>query len=451
VKLGRHSISRTRNEIYPRGSLWDANRGYFMNTQRFIWAATTLLFAVVGAMLGYSLGRLYIDEIGWANLVGVRQWPGTLAIGSCIVMARVGSALADKVLGPAVSDLRHLSAADRVLGVTGALLGLIFGVLVTLPVPNSATWLPIKFCIMAVSAALGMAFFGGMRAEMLRVFPQLEAAPAVGEFGGATPKFLDTNIIIDGRLADICKTGFIEGPIYVPQFVLEEVQYIADSSDSMRRARGRRGLDVLNEMKELTTSHFVNGQIILTPVVHVLNEISPEVQRIAAVDSKLVALAKEKHGAIITNDFNLNKVAELQGVQVLNLNELAQSLKPVVLPGEEMQITIVKEGKESTQGVGYLEDGTMVVVGDGGHHIGETCRVVISSVYQTVAGKMIFADMRDKDSRPDARSEARSEAREAKTGPKGAGDDLFDSPNDKLKHDDFGHRPGSGMRRKGRT
>ena len=410
-----------------------------MNTQRFIWAATTLLFAVAGAMLGYSLGRLYITLPAVVSASASLQLvPLTLSIGFAIVLARLGSALADKVLVPGLKRLHTLSAADRVLGVIGALAGLTFGVLVTLPIPNSAVWLPIKFCIMAVSAALGMALFGGMRSEMLRVFPQLDAE-VVSQFGGATPKFLDTNVIIDGRLGDICKTGFIEGPIYVPQFVLEEVQYVADSSDSMRRARGRRGLDVLNAMKELTTPQIVNGTTVLVPVVHVLNDISPAVQKIAAVDSKLVALAKEKNGSIITNDFNLNKVAELQGVPVLNLNELAQALKPVVLPGEEMQITIVKEGKEITQGVGYLEDGTMVVVGDGAEHIGETCRVTISSVYQTVAGKMIFAEMRDKTP--------------TSTAPriKGTGDDLFDSGNAREKNDDFGSRSGGGMRRKGRA
>lgn len=411
-----------------------------MNTQRFIWAATTLLFAVAGAILGHSLGRLYVQWplVALSHSPAGQLIPVMLSAGLCIVLARFGSGLSDKVLLPSVRQLHDLSVAERVLGVGGALLGLIFGVLVTLPIPNTIPpssapiLLPIKFCIMAITTGLGMAFFGGMRAEMLKVFPQLEEE-VVSQFGGATPKFLDTNIIIDGRLADICKTGFIEGPLFVPQFVLEEVQYIADSSDSMRRARGRRGLDVLNAMKELTAPHLVNGQVVAVPLVHVLNEISVAVQKIAAVDSKLVALAKEKHGSIVTNDFNLNKVAELQGVPVLNLNELAQSLKPVVLPGEEMQITIVKEGKEVTQGVGYLEDGTMVVVGDGAQHIGETCRVIISTVYQTVAGKMIFAEMKD-----------------AKPIIRGNGDDLFEGE-ERRKDDDFGHRSGGGMRRKGRA
>jgi uncharacterized protein YacL len=426
--------SATNTESLPR-----LKRGYFMNTQRFIWAATTLLFAVAGAMLGYSLGHLYAnwDQIQWSAAPGRAFLPPVLMICFMVVMARAGSALADKFLIPGVRRLADLPAADRVLGVVGSLFGLFVGSIVAFTlIPNATTWLPIKFCIMAISTALGMAFFGGMRNEMLRVFPQLEA-DAPTQFGGAVPKFLDTNIIIDGRLADICKTGFIEGPIYVPQFVLEEVQYVADSSDSMRRARGRRGLDVLNAMREMTTPQIINGTTVLVPVVHVLNDIPPAVQKISAVDSKLVALAKEKNGSIITNDFNLNKVAELQGVQVLNLNELAQALKPVVLPGEEMQITIVKEGKETTQGVGYLEDGTMVVVGDGAEFIGETLRVTISSVYQTVAGKMIFAELRD---RPNPKPTMKS-----------TGDDLFDNGNSRERNDDFGHRSSGGMRRKGRA
>ncbi len=429
-----------------------------MNTQRFIWAATTVLFLFAGVLLGWGLGTFYVGvHMDLVASSGATRTPEplvtggaaqavvlTLTVGMGIIMARLGSWVADRFLIPSLSRFHRLSAADRVLGIIGALLGLIFGALVSLPISNSMVFVPIKFCIMAVGAALGMALLQGMRAEMLRVFPQLEEEAVSPGGVSQTLKILDTNIIIDGRLADICKTGFIDGPIYVPQFVLEEVQHIADSSDSMRRARGRRGLDVLNAMRELTSTQVIGGQIVHVPVVHVLNDFSPVVNNIHAVDSKLVALAKETSAAIITNDFNLNKVAELQGVKVLNLNELAQALKPVVLPGEEMQITIVKEGKESSQGVGYLEDGTMVVVSDGSEFIGETCRVIISSVYQTVAGKMIFADMKDR--------EARSGA------PRAAGDDLFEGSgarrpapgNSHGTHDDFGGRSGGGMRRKSR-
>jgi uncharacterized protein YacL len=250
------------------------------------------------------------------------------------------------------------------------------------------------------------------------------------------PKLIDTNIIIDGRMTDLCKTGFVEGPLLVPSFVLEEVQYIADSADSLKRARGRRGLDVLNAMRDLRAPG-PHSESNPTFLLQVLTEIPPSVRKLGSVDSKLVGLAKELKAAIVTNDFNLNRVAELQGVQVLNINELVQALKPVVLPGEEMNITVSREGKEQNQGVGYLDDGTMVVISDGRRHIGETCKITITSVIQTVAGKMIFAEMK----------ESLKEV-------KGSGDDLFDESsrrNYSNGHgDDSSSRPGSGMRRKSR-
>lgn len=439
-----------------------------MNTQRFIWGATTLLFLCAGALLGFGIGGLYVNipapllspDGASAHSAPLAQGGlgiavvAALTVGLAVVMARLGSWLADRFLIPGMLQLHRVSAADRVLGALGAMLGLVFGVMLTLPISSALpkleplVFLPIKLCVMAVMTGLGMAFFQGMRAEMLRLLPQLEDDGA-GQLGSSTPKFLDTNVIIDGRLADLCRTGFIEGPIFVPQFVLEEVQHVADSSDSMRRARGRRGLDVLNVMREMTSTHLVGKQVVSVPVIQVLHEMPASVQKIQAVDSKLVALARERNGSIITNDFNLNKVAELQGVQVLNLNELAQALKPVVLPGEEMQITIVKEGKEPTQGVGYLEDGTMVVVSDGVEHIGETCRVNISSVYQTVAGKMIFADLKDRELRLPAAAPAPA------PGPRASGDDLFENGTRRGggngQSDDFGGRSSGGLRRKGRV
>jgi uncharacterized protein YacL len=191
-------------------------------------------------------------------------------------------------------------------------------------------------------------------------------------------------VIIDGRVADICRTGFLEGTIYVPGFVLDELQHIADSSDSLKRARGRRGLDILNAMQK--------DFPLLVRVFD--NRLGPGSQGLE-VDTRLVALAKQLEGIIVTNDFNLNKVAGLQGVAVLNVNELANALKPVVLPGEEMTVTIIREGKEQNQGVAYLDDGTMIVVEDGRRYIGETLEVNVTSVLQTVAGKMIFARLRD--------------------------------------------------------
>lgn len=195
------------------------------------------------------------------------------------------------------------------------------------------------------------------------------------------PKILDTSVIIDGRIVDILKTGFIEGKILIPVFVLEELRHIADSSDTLKRNRGRRGLDILNE---------IQGQ----PEVEV-KIVEKNYKNIKEVDSKLLKLAEDLKGAIVTNDYNLNKVASFQKVDVLNINELANAVKPVVLPGEEMQVVIVKEGKENNQGIGYLNDGTMIVVEGGKKYVGEMLDVAVTTVLQTAAGRMIFAKKKD--------------------------------------------------------
>ncbi len=190
-------------------------------------------------------------------------------------------------------------------------------------------------------------------------------------------KIVDTSVIIDGRIADVCETGFIEGTLIIPQFVLHELQQIADSPDSLKRTRGRRGLDILKRIQNQA-----KVKIVIT---------DEDFPRVKEVDAKLVALAKKREAKILTNDFNLNKVADLQGVEVLNLNQLAEALKPLVLPGETMDVLISKEGKEPDQGVAYLDDGTMVVVDHGRELVGETRKVVVTSVLQTTAGRMIFA------------------------------------------------------------
>jgi uncharacterized protein YacL len=198
----------------------------------------------------------------------------------------------------------------------------------------------------------------------------------LGNLGSQRPKVLDTSVIIDGRISDILKTGFIEGALIIPEFVLDELRHISDSSDLLKRNRGRRGLDVLNEIQResiadirVTDANFDDAE----------------------VDVKLLKLAKKLNGFVVTNDFNLNKVAELQNVSVLNINELANAVKPVLLPGEDMALAIVKEGKESNQGIGYLDDGTMIVVENGKKYLNETINVTVTSVLQTSAGKMIFA------------------------------------------------------------
>jgi uncharacterized protein YacL len=195
-------------------------------------------------------------------------------------------------------------------------------------------------------------------------------------------KIVDTSVIIDGRIADVCETGFIDGVLIVPQFVLRELQLVADSSDPLRRNRGRRGLDILQRMQNMSTIQ-----------VQIIEEDFPQLRQ---VDLKIIELAKQLEGKILTNDFNLNKVAQLQGVSVLNINELANALKPVVLPGEIMRVFILKEGKEYNQGVAYLDDGTMVVVDNAKKMISKTIDVAVTSVLQTTAGKMIFGKFEER-------------------------------------------------------
>ena len=194
-------------------------------------------------------------------------------------------------------------------------------------------------------------------------------------------KVLDTSVIIDGRIADICDTGFVEGTFIIPQFILQELQHIADSSDPLKRGRGRRGLDVLNRIQKQSSLE-----------VRIVDQDYPKIQE---VDAKLIALAKDIHAKIVTNDFNLNKVAELQGIPVLNINQLFNALKPVVLPGEVMNVKILKEGKEPGQGVAYLDDGTMVVVDNARRYMGKSVDVTVTSVLQTTAGRMIFTILKE--------------------------------------------------------
>lgn len=198
---------------------------------------------------------------------------------------------------------------------------------------------------------------------------------------GKSSKILDTSVIIDGRIADICETGFVEGTLVIPQFVLRELQQVADSSDPLKRNRGRRGLDILQKIQKKVDVH-----------VEISDMDFPDIRE---VDAKLVALAKALNAKVVTNDFNLNKVAGLHGIGVLNINELTNSLRPVVLPGEEMQVFVLKEGKEYNQGIAYLDDGTMVVVDSGRRYIGQTVDVRVTTVLPTTAGRMIFSRLKE--------------------------------------------------------
>jgi uncharacterized protein YacL len=234
------------------------------------------------------------------------------------------------------------------------------------------------FLMISLMLLLGyLGFSVGMKLKGdLRLLP----APTFGQGRLEAGKVLDTSVIIDGRIADICKLGFMEGSIIIPRFVLGELQNIADSPDPLRRTRGRRGLDILNE---------IQNQVSIDVRISEIDY--PEIRE---VDAKLVRLGKELNAKVVTNDFNLNKVAQFQGIEVLNINDLANALKPIVLPDEDFVIKIIKEGKEHGQGVGYLDDGTMVVIENGGKLIGKEVKVTVTSVLQTSAGQMIFTRIR---------------------------------------------------------
>jgi len=263
------------------------------------------------------------------------------------------------------------AAIGSILGIFGAYL---FALVIRNSLPEGATRSFLQIMVMLLMAYVGL-IVGANKGDLLNL------AALGGIFGGEKQlkksyKILDTSVIIDGRIADIAETGFLDGIVVTPQFVLRELQLVADSADSLKRNRGRRGLDILQRLQKVPSLQ-----------IQIVEDDFPSVRE---VDLKLIELAKLYEGKIITNDFNLNKVAQLQGVQVLNINELANALKPIVLPGESMRVFILKEGKEYNQGVAYLDDGTMVVVDNARKMIGKTIDVWVTSVLQTTAGKMIF-------------------------------------------------------------
>jgi uncharacterized protein YacL len=271
--------------------------------------------------------------------------------------------------------------ATPVTGVLGALVGGVIGLVAARTIGAALFWADSqdsRIAFLHALVLLGLAYLGlvigGRHSEWLhpsRLFGLMRGGDLERRH-----RILDTSVIIDGRIADVCEAGFLDGTLVVPQFVLRELQYIADSSDSLKRNRGRRGLDILQKIQKMSGVEVLVSDIDF-----------PDVRE---VDLKLIELGRSLNGKIVTNDFNLNKVAQLRGIEVLNINELANALKPVVLPGEFMKVFILKEGKEYNQGVAYLDDGTMVVVDNARRLIGKTIDVVVTSVLQTTAGKMIF-------------------------------------------------------------
>ena len=333
-----------------------------------------IVLAISGGFLGYDLSRFTPED----------------AVRTILVFSLVG-ALAGLVLTPYFTTrparairslLGRMTAESLFAGLTGLIVGLLIAALLAFPLsmlPQPFSQI-LPFIGVLIFSYFGVALFVMRQGDIMGL---LSALSGRGEGGSGSSWsnlnrniLLDTSVIIDGRVSDIAKTGFLPGTLLIPRFVLNELQYIADSPDGMRRQRGRRGMEVLAELQKLP---------------NILVRISDiNVDGVREVDDKLVVLGKQLKSPILTNDYNLNRVAELQGVTVLNINELANAVKSVVLPGELLRINIMQEGKEHGQGVGYMDDGTMVVVENGRDFIGEYMEVNITKVLQTAAGRMIF-------------------------------------------------------------
>ena len=353
------------------------------------------IFTIVGAIVGYyafeGLKALF-------HMFGLKLFEGMTAAQSSMFsfVFAIIFALLFFMLAPFLNkvgrrvgseggeiDLQQMDPGEIGLSVGGAIIGILVAFL--LSQLYSLISIPAISVILTVVSYLVLGYLGSVigRSQGKRIkLPSLNLqrrGQDRGKVKTGVPKILDTSVIIDGRILDILETGFLEGQIVIPEFVLLELQHISDSSDGLKRNRGRRGLDVLNQIREKygVEIYDTNGD--------------KSLEEIPEVDVKLLKLAQRMDGKVLTNDFNLNKVAGVKGVDVLNINDLANAVKPVVLPGERMRISLVKEGKNQDQALGYLDDGTMIVVEEGKPFIGENIEVVVSSVLQTSAGRMIFA------------------------------------------------------------
>ena len=341
-----------------------------------------LVGALLGTFFGFGLGLLILERA--SGSISQANKPAFLV--AIVVASLLFGYLAIPYITVrparwAVDRLAQAGAGDFALGVGSIVIGLLMGVLAGIPLSSiGGTAGSILPPAVAVILALGMLGATIYKRDVL-VPAMAGILPGGRRRGGPQLVVLDTSSVIDGRIVDVGRTGFILGTLVVPRFVLDELQRIADSPDAMRRNRGRRGLEMLAALQKDS----------LSPV-EVSEETYPE---IGEVDAKLVAFARDHHAAILTNDFNLNRVAEIQGIRVLNLNELANAIKAVVHPGEEMMVKIIQEGKEPGQGVGYLDDGTMIVVEGGSSFLDREVGITVTRVLQTVAGRMIFAQPRD--------------------------------------------------------
>lgn len=357
----------------------------------------TWIITATGLLIGYILGNDILNTNGVSQIDYIKSsailsfgFVSTVIILLGIIFYFISPIMTKSILNVmdyVERNIQKASLPEIIFGTTGGIIGVIIGVLFGIlfsKISVVLTILSVLFTVILGSLGVNisvrkkdeiMAFIEGFKKHTPK-----EKKKSVSNYNGI-PKVLDTSVIIDGRIFDICQTGFIEGPLVIPNFVLDELRHISDSADDLKRTKGRRGLDILNKIqKELPIEVEITDK---------------DFRELSEVDTKLLKLAQQLNGKVITNDYNLNKVAGVQGVPVLNINELSNAVKPVLLPGEVMRTQIIKEGKESNQGIGYLDDGTMIVVENGKKYIGDTINVEVTSVIQTAAGRMIFAAKSD--------------------------------------------------------
>lgn len=352
-----------------------------------------VVFCVVGVFWGVSLGKM-VNINPDPDTMSVEQYAFTIGLLGALVGLILTPFITTRPLRALRAVFSRLSAQVLFASMIGLVVGLIIAALLAFPIsmlpPPFGNVLP--FVGALIFSYLGVAVFVMRRNDIFSAFSSLSSRAGHAQssqegdqsLGEGRSILLDTSVIIDGRIADIARTGFIPGALLIPRFVLNELQYIADSPDSLRRQRGRRGMEVLSQLQK-------------EPGIPVrLSDI--DVEGVREVDDKLIILARQLRCSILTNDYNLNRIAELQGVLVLNVNELANAVKSVLLPGEVLSINVIQEGKESGQGVGYMDDGTMVVVENGREYLNKQITVMVTKVLQTAAGRMIFA-------RPEERNE----------------------------------------------
>lgn len=353
---------------------------------------TVLIFRFFGLILFATAGFYLVNQVVPLFFPTVAVLP--YAIGSSVVLAALGFLIMPAITLNPINRVR--SYLSKVSGPTllSALIGLVVGLIIAALISLPISFLPkpfssvLPFVAAVLFGYLGAAIAVSRQGDLRDVFQIGHRGPkgshvTTGKWQQDKSILIDTSVIIDGRIVDIARTGFIAGTLVIPRFVLNELQYIADSAESLRRQRGRRGMEVLSDLQK--------ERAITTTIADI------DVEGVREVDEKLIMLARQMKAPILTNDYNLNRVAELQGVQVLNINELANAVKSILLPGEILTVNVIQEGKETGQGVAYLDDGTMVVVEDGRNYIGKEIEVSVTKVLQTAAGRMIF-------SKPEVRS-----------------------------------------------